>query len=297
MEIKKFNNFLFEDDSTTGTVGSNSFSSAPSTNSYVSAAGVSISGGGSGSAFSTNSNCSGMGPVVSAEPSNIPGDVTGSSTGSGDVGSTLGVFTKRQANARRSKDRTKDKSKRRNSKIAKELDQNYTTQYKEKYNTQNKLITSWKTFNEELEKEKYNVDKIIDYKDEEILSYKLGDLKRWEDKKVSEDINIISLPAKKGKVGELIKSVYIEIMGGEYIKLGNLTKWKDDSYEFNISDDIKNPKKFKYTDYSEKFEKAKELNLIEVEKVESELKKEGFLKRLEYELGVNVIFKKKEEKK
>ena len=60
-------------------------------------------GGGGGTAYSTMGNMNGMGAVVSAQPSSIPGNVSnssigpGSTIGSGDIGSTLGVYDKYSA--------------------------------------------------------------------------------------------------------------------------------------------------------------------------------------------------------
>lgn len=47
---------------------------------------------GGGCAISTGGN--GMGAMISAQPSSIPGDVHGSTIGSGDIGSTLGTHSK-----------------------------------------------------------------------------------------------------------------------------------------------------------------------------------------------------------
>jgi hypothetical protein len=85
-----------EDSSTTGTVGSGTAVGGGATGSFTSAAGVSVSGGDSGTAYATNS-MKGMGAIKSAQPSKTPGDVAGSTEGSGDIGSVLGTFTKQPA--------------------------------------------------------------------------------------------------------------------------------------------------------------------------------------------------------
>ena len=46
----------------------------------------------------TMGNSGGMGAVVSAQPSSIPGDVAGSTIGSGDIGTSLGTYSKIAAN-------------------------------------------------------------------------------------------------------------------------------------------------------------------------------------------------------
>ena len=73
--------------------------------SFTSAMGVSVSGGDSGTAFATNSNVSGMGAIVSPQPSSTPGDVRGGTKGSGDIGTTLGTYTKSAAGKKRLKRR------------------------------------------------------------------------------------------------------------------------------------------------------------------------------------------------
>lgn len=92
MKIKKFNELITEDGSTTASVGSGTAvgSGDSGGGSFTSAMGVSVSGGDSGTSFSTNSNTSGMGAITSPQPSNTPGDVAGSTNGSGDIGANLG---------------------------------------------------------------------------------------------------------------------------------------------------------------------------------------------------------------
>jgi len=48
-------------------------------------------------ATATAGNTGGMGAVVAAQPSSIPGDVAGGTKGSGDIGATLGTYTKTAA--------------------------------------------------------------------------------------------------------------------------------------------------------------------------------------------------------
>ena len=76
--IKKFNDYIKEDAITTAVVGS----------------GTAVGGGDSGTSYATNSNTSGMGAIISPQPSNIPGDVAGSTKGSGDIAKSIGTFTK-----------------------------------------------------------------------------------------------------------------------------------------------------------------------------------------------------------
>ena len=88
------------EDSATTSVGAGTGTAAGggSSGSYTSAAGISVSGGDSGTAFSTNS-VNGMGAIKSSQPSSIPGQVWGGDgvDGSGDIGSVLGTYTKQPA--------------------------------------------------------------------------------------------------------------------------------------------------------------------------------------------------------
>ncbi|OHD81024.1 MAG: hypothetical protein A2355_12570 [Spirochaetes bacterium RIFOXYB1_FULL_32_8] len=146
--IKGFNQFLNEDGSTTAVVGSGTAVSGPSFSS-VSVAGVSIDGGHStqgSSGVSTLGNVSGMGDVVSAQPSDTPGDVAGSTKGSGDIGQTLKPFTKSFPNTRKKK---KEKKKKTNSEKGAQIDKFYTSKYSEKYIKSGNVIQDWKTFNKE----------------------------------------------------------------------------------------------------------------------------------------------------
>ena len=106
--IKKFIEYIKEDTTTTASFGSGTAVGGGATGSFTSSAGVSVSGGDSSSAFSTNSS-GGMGAIVSAQPSSIPGDVAGSTIGSGDIGSGLGVYTKIGGKKRKSKNMNKKK--------------------------------------------------------------------------------------------------------------------------------------------------------------------------------------------
>lgn len=92
--IKKFIDFITEDASTTASPGSGQAVGGGTSGNFVSSAGTAVYGGDSGTAFATNSNSGGMGPIVSAQPSSKPGDVAGSTVGSGDIGSPLATYTK-----------------------------------------------------------------------------------------------------------------------------------------------------------------------------------------------------------
>ena len=94
------------------------------TGSFVSAAGVSMYGGTSGSALATNSNITGMGAIVAAQPSQTPGSVWGKDgkTGSGDVANgNPAIYTKIPA-----KDRKKKNKNTRKYKLGSEIDNLYT---------------------------------------------------------------------------------------------------------------------------------------------------------------------------
>ena len=143
--ITSFDDFnkLNEDESaggaiTTGSVGSGTAVGGGAEGSFTTAMGTSYSGGDSGSAFSTNSNVSGMGAIVSAQPSDIPGDVRGGTKGSGDIGQPIGTYTKGTiANKKRNKQKEKIK------KITSKLDD----LYKVKYIKENTLIkTTFESF-------------------------------------------------------------------------------------------------------------------------------------------------------
>lgn len=155
--LDQFYNNLFGEQTNEGVTvsspGSGTAVGGGSQGSFVSSMGVSVNGGDSGSAFSTNSSVSGMGAIVSPQPSQTPGDVRGSTKGSGDIGSRGGTYTKQSAGK-------KKKTKR--SKIASDIDKLYTTNYKESSNN-GKIIQSWNTFNENKE---YNC---------EDLSYLIGE--------------------------------------------------------------------------------------------------------------------------
>ena len=142
---KFYNNLKVEyvkesDGSSVASVGSGTAVGGGAQGSFTSSMGVSYGGGDSGSAFATNSNVSGMGPIVSAQPSDIPGDVRGGTKGSGDIGQVLGTYGKQPAG------RNKKKKKNSKSKVASDIDKLYTTKYTEKYSN-GKIITNWNTFN------------------------------------------------------------------------------------------------------------------------------------------------------
>lgn len=139
--LKEINKLNESDGSSTAVAGSGTAVGGGATGSFVSAMGTSVSGGDSGSAFSTNSSISGMGSIISAQPSSIPGDVAGSTKGSGDIGQVLGVYSKTGAGR---KNRNK-KSKKRQYAINK-IDKLYTTNYAQS-GSGSKIIQNWKTFN------------------------------------------------------------------------------------------------------------------------------------------------------
>jgi hypothetical protein len=129
--IKKFNDYIKEDSSTTPVVGSGQAVGGGATGTFTSAAGTSVSGGDSGTAFSTNSNSNGMGAIVSPQPSSIPGDVRGGTEGSGDIGYPIGNYSKHYPNYKRKKKKKKDTTK---SKKAEKIDkltiQKFSDMYK-----------------------------------------------------------------------------------------------------------------------------------------------------------------------
>lgn len=139
--LKELNMLTESDGSSTAVAGSGTAVGGGATGSFASAMGTSVSGGDSGSAFATNSTISGMGPIISAQPSSIPGDVAGSTKGSGDIGQVLGVYSKIPAGR---KNRNKKSKKRQNA--IKKLDNLYTTNYAQSTSS-GKIIQNWKTFN------------------------------------------------------------------------------------------------------------------------------------------------------
>ena len=98
-------------------------------------------GGGSGTAAATLGNTGGMGAIVAAQPSSIPGSVWGADAtkGSGDIGQPLGVYSKQPAGRKK---RRKDKEEKVSSNPA--IDNLYVTNYREKYN--GNVIQNWQTF-------------------------------------------------------------------------------------------------------------------------------------------------------
>lgn len=104
--------------------------------------------GGGGVAGATLGNTGGMGAIVSAQPSSIPGDVAGGTKGSGDIGQPLGIFTKQPSGTqpiKRKKNR-KDKRDKPYHKIGAGIDNFYVTKYTETKNNGGKIISSWDTF-------------------------------------------------------------------------------------------------------------------------------------------------------
>ena len=104
--------------------------------------------GGGGVSSATLGNTGGMGAIVSAQPSSIPGDVAGSTKGSGDIsgGRYLGPYAKAPVDNRKKK-KKKDKLARPYSKIGAGIDNFYVTKYAQgDPTTGGKVIQSWKTF-------------------------------------------------------------------------------------------------------------------------------------------------------
>lgn len=178
------------DGSTTAVMGSGTAVGGGASGSYTSAMGTSVSGGDSGSAFASNSSVSGMGPIVSAQPSNIPGDVAGSTKGSGDIGSRGGMHTKGPA-GRTMKNKKKAKQKR--TKAINKIDDLYTTNYKEN-NSNGRIIQSWKTFNEEytpiltktIESKLSDIMKYINSENNNGSHLDSEDVKNWSDDRINE---------------------------------------------------------------------------------------------------------------
>lgn len=97
MKIKKFKDIINEDTTTSATPGSGTAvgGAGSASGSFTTANGISVSGGDTGTSFSTGSNTQGMGDVISSQPSNTPGDVAGSTKGSGDIASNLNTYSKK----------------------------------------------------------------------------------------------------------------------------------------------------------------------------------------------------------
>ena len=100
--------------------------------------------GSGGVSTATLGNTGGMGDIVSAQPSNTPGDVAGSTKGSGDIARTaLGPYSKIPIR----KKNKKDKRSRPYSKIGAGIDNFYVTKYAQgDPNSGGRVIQSWKTF-------------------------------------------------------------------------------------------------------------------------------------------------------
>ena len=105
-------------------------------------------GGGGGTAVATLGNTGGMGAIVSAQPSSIPGDIAGSTKGSGDIGRPLGTFTKQPAGVfpKQKKKKKKDKESTLNNQRGANIDKFYSTNYRESISDNGKIIQSWKSF-------------------------------------------------------------------------------------------------------------------------------------------------------
>lgn len=99
-------------------------------------------GDGGGVSSATLGNTGGMGAIVSAQPSSIPGDVAGSTKGSGDIGQPLGVYSKYPFKKKNKKDK-RDKP---YHKIGAGIDNFYVTKYTETKNNGGRIIASWDAF-------------------------------------------------------------------------------------------------------------------------------------------------------
>lgn len=132
--------------------------------------------GGGGVSSATLGNTGGMGAIVSAQPSSIPGDVQGSSKGSGDIGQPLGTFTKQPALSRK-KRKKKDKESRPANQVGAGIDKFYVTNYKESNVSSSNLVQSWQAFTESQkdtlkEKDQWwdeNYERLIKFVDESPL--------------------------------------------------------------------------------------------------------------------------------
>jgi len=162
--IKTFEDFLIEEGGETTSImgNSNPFTGVAEfagPTGGAGFAGVSVDGGSSaqgtsGTAVSTLGNTSGMGNVVSPQPSATPGAVNAvdATKGSGDIGSKGGTYMK--SFPKRKNTKKKKKRKKKYSELGAKIDKYYTSNYSEKYTKDGKVIQSWKTFNEIMNNEK-----------------------------------------------------------------------------------------------------------------------------------------------
>ena len=201
--IKKFNDYIKEGSETTGVVGSGSNVGGGTEGSFTSSAGVSVYGGSSGTAFATNSNSSGMGDIVSAQPSSTPGSVwsADATKGSGDIGQGLGTYTKLAA--KKKKKKKKDKRKRKYNKTGSNIDKFYVTKYTEKVNNNGKMIMNWETFNEENNLLKFS------YKGTDLPT---EDMVNWCNENINSNDDIIEKQFFNKFHDELIDLSYMEML-------------------------------------------------------------------------------------
>lgn len=101
--------------------------------------------GSGGVATATLGSTGGMGAVVSAQPSSIPGDVAGSTIGSGDIGRVLGTYTQQPAGIQPKRKKEKRKKEKLYHKIGSGIDRFYTTKYVQS-NSDGNIIQRWNTF-------------------------------------------------------------------------------------------------------------------------------------------------------
>ena len=152
-------------------------------------------GGGGGVSSATLGNTGGMGAIVSAQPSSIPGDVAGSTKGSGDIGCRLGTYTKQPAGIYPKQQKRKKKKKKETEKKGEGIDNFYVTNYKESTNNGN-IIQSWKVFTEQKINESVELkigNKYLYKKDGEELTVHISDI---------EDNKITLAPIREiGKIG------------------------------------------------------------------------------------------------
>ena len=176
-------------------------------------------GGSSGTAVGTLGNTSGMGGVVSAQPSSIPGDVAGSTKGSGDISQTLGVYNKTPSKRLKKKKNKQDKKERSYNDIGANIDNFYVTKYAEGNTTGGgRLIQNWEAFTED----KINEDYIMPIEVGKIYAYDLEEKGNF-----NQDLSDIYIGKNEYafyKIGQLRKLRSLEIFYPEfrYIKSGNL---------------------------------------------------------------------------
>ena len=235
MKIKRFKDIIKEDAATTAVAGSGTAVDGGATSSFTTANGIAVSGGSTGTSFSTGSNTQGMGDVISSQPSDTPGDVAGSSKGSGDIGVNLGTYTKKPP-----KTKKKKKDKKVNDSIN-AVENTYIRSFSDMYtemNTFNELkkflsqfpndADNWKEATDEireiakLAKEYYNeYDLELDNNDVDALKpldfNKLNTPSKWNTKGKEYIIDIYDKMSAKTKK-EFIKNISFKVNENKNIK-------------------------------------------------------------------------------